>query len=206
MMTNAQAAICFFPSFSPYTMSQQPLSSILAPVFSIFSYSQIESLLYAFLPIRLERHKTGIYAIDTFVVTASVTLLLVIIKLVSKSIDTLVHGQHKVNTRNEISVIIEPTHYDDYHSSMCIKKKTSFLVLIFIAAPNIYHQALSRLISIHAQENKNGVYKLKPNMEVDHEDSEPPAFNMIPQPDQSKLDKQKCYYNLIYLCSPYNLS
>lgn len=94
---------------------QSSFLTVIAPLYNIFSSSQIESLLYAFLPIRLESYKTGIYAIDTFVVTASVTLILVFLKLIVKSVDML-RPRH-VNRSNEISVLVEPTHHDDYHSS-----------------------------------------------------------------------------------------
>lgn len=52
-------------------------------------------------------------------------------------------------------------------------------------APNIYHQALSHLISENAQNNVSGYYRLKPNLEIDHDDAMPPQFNMVPLPNQS---------------------
>lgn len=55
---------------------------------------------------------------------------------------------------------------------------------LFFVAPNIYHQALSHLISENAQDKSSGYYKLKPDMEIDHEAGKPPAFNMVPEPDQ----------------------
>lgn len=71
------------------------------------------------------------------------------------------------------------------HTFFFLKKKKKLTIRV---APNIYHQALSRLISIHAQGNEKGVFKLKPNTEVDHEDTEPPAFHLVPQPDQGKIN------------------
>lgn len=155
------------------TPDPNDLSTILSPLFSLFSLPQIESLLYVYLPTRIEKyvHKTGLYAVDTFVVTASVTLVLVFVKLIMKGLQTLRHPKKKSQKKSdalEISVIIEPTHVDDYHST-----------------PNIYHQALSHLISENAQNNVSGYYRLKPNLEIDHDDAMPPQFNMVPLPNQT---------------------
>lgn len=100
------------------------LASIIQPLFTTFSVPQIESLLYAYVPNTLpQKYKTGIYAVDTFVVTASCTLLLVFLKLVIKALNQIINFKKiskKVEILEQISVVIEPTDYDDYHSS---KKK-----------------------------------------------------------------------------------
>jgi uncharacterized membrane protein len=105
--------------------SEQPdpndIAYILSPLFTTFSFPQIESLLYAYVPNSLpQKYKTGIYAVDTFAVTASCTILLVVVKLVIKLLSQVMNFKKlskKVEISEHISVVIEPTHYDDYHSS-----------------------------------------------------------------------------------------
>lgn len=105
----------------PPTPDPNDLSTILQPILSLFSLPQIESLLYIYLPTRIEKyvHKTGLYAVDTFVVTASVTLVLVLVKLIMKVLNAFTNSKKNVKKADsfEISVIIEPAHVDDYHSS-----------------------------------------------------------------------------------------
>ncbi|CAO3593044.1 unnamed protein product [Absidia cylindrospora] len=62
------------------------VSSILAPLFNIFSLHQIETLLYAYLPNRLDCcfEKTGIYSVDTFIVNAIEERIAIVIDSVVK--------------------------------------------------------------------------------------------------------------------------
>jgi hypothetical protein len=112
------------------TPDPNDLSTVLSPLFSLFSLPQIESLLYIYLPTRIEKyvHKTGLYAVDTFVVTASVTLVLVLVKLIMKVLNAFTRTKRNVRKVDslEISVIVEPTHADDYHSS----KIRSYFVVV----------------------------------------------------------------------------
>lgn len=95
----------------------ESFAETVAPIVSLFSASQIESLLYAFLPLRLEAYKTGIYAIDTFMVTASVTVLIVLFKWIILIMSSM-RQKNELMSPKEISVLVDPMHQDDYHSSM----------------------------------------------------------------------------------------
>ncbi|KAI8986429.1 P-loop containing nucleoside triphosphate hydrolase protein [Pilobolus umbonatus] len=127
----------------------------LNPLLSMFSFTHLESILYAYLPTCINRYiqQTGIYAVDTFIITV-----------------TLIHSNLSTvkGSTNEISVIIDPCHQDDYHS-----------------IPNVYYQALSHLISKHAQTKSEGSYRLKTAIDVNQGTLEPPVFNMVPQPEQT---------------------
>ncbi|KAL0087898.1 P-loop containing nucleoside triphosphate hydrolase protein [Phycomyces blakesleeanus] len=183
------------------------LSTILAPFFQTFTFSQLEAILYAYLPTQLEFYiqKTGIYAVDTFLVTAIVTLVLIGAKLFIHLIGVisnllLLHTQSYRRSRNgEITVTVEPTAYDAYHTSKSTlstwshNTKARLLSLITAhpihshdttAVPNVFHQALSHLISKHTQTNTKGGYTLRPMLHVDHDPLDPPAFHMVPQPEQ----------------------
>jgi hypothetical protein len=119
-------------------MTQGPdvneLSSILAPLFSTFSFPQLETVLYAYLPTRLESyiHKTGIYAVDHFIVTATVTIVLVITKLIVKAVQPFLqpNTRKKHVKKQDISVLIEPVHQDDYHSSKIFIETIGFHLII----------------------------------------------------------------------------
>ncbi|KAI9247202.1 hypothetical protein BDA99DRAFT_258796 [Phascolomyces articulosus] len=153
------------------------LQIALAPLFTIFSLPQLESILYAFLPSRIEQHipKSNIYAVDTFVVTASVTFILVVARLTLLLGNTLLKRSQRrrdsdLASKGDIAIVIEPTaSQDDYHTT-----------------PNVFHQALSHLVSQSVQSKANGYYILKPNLEVDHSPLEPPAYNIVPQTGQCK--------------------
>lgn len=126
------------PTQPMQTPDPNDLSTILSPLFSLFSLPQVESLLYVYLPTRIEKyvHKTGLYAVDTFVVTASVTLVLVLVKLFMKALQSLRHSKKKTPKSSdslEISVIIEPTHVDDYHSSKVENAKEIMFQLLTIS-------------------------------------------------------------------------
>ncbi|KAI8380999.1 P-loop containing nucleoside triphosphate hydrolase protein [Radiomyces spectabilis] len=163
------------------------INAILAPILSQFSFPQLESVLYAYLPTRIDRlvHKTGIYAVDTFVVTASVTLVLVAAKLLFHFFTRTLKGDKRTDrplNDGEITVVIEPTTQDDYRSTS-----------------NIFHQALSFLISEQAQTKSRGRYTLKPDLQVDHDALEPPAFNMQPQPDQEHIiEHDKVHFRISF--------
>lgn len=182
------------------------LSAILAPIFSCFSFPQLESVLYAYLPSRLEQHihKTGIYAVDTFVVTATVTLLLVAAKLLLR-FGTIFLNQwvrkSAAQHRSEIAVVIEPTQGQDEfstskrthtHETMHHGPLNAYTLGMVRAhrlalaplAPNVFHQALLYLVSNRVQNQSQGSYVLKPNNEVDRDALEPPDFHMVPQPNE----------------------
>lgn len=100
-------------------------SDALAPIIRTFSFSQLETVLYAFLPTRIEQHvpKTGIYAVDTFVITASVTLILTVAKLTLLLLTTiLTRLKHKrdmeLANQGYLTIVVEPAvAQDDYHIS-----------------------------------------------------------------------------------------
>ncbi|KAI9030756.1 P-loop containing nucleoside triphosphate hydrolase protein [Phycomyces nitens] len=173
------------------------LSAILAPFFQTFTYSQLEAILYAYLPTQLESFikKTNIYAVDTFIVTAIVTLVLIGAKLFIHLIEVISNylQSNQRSRHGEITVTVEPTAYDAYHTSKSWFRNTKSKLLGLISAhpthsydtvPNIFHQALSHLISKHTQKNTVGGYTLRPMLHVDHDPLDPPAFHMVPQPEQ----------------------
>lgn len=100
-------------------------SEALAPIIRTFSFSQLETVLYAFLPTRIEQHvpKTGIYAVDTFVITASVTLILTVAKLtllLLTTIMTRLKQKRNAELANQgyLTITVEPVvAQDDYHIS-----------------------------------------------------------------------------------------
>ncbi|KAI7879995.1 P-loop containing nucleoside triphosphate hydrolase protein [Lichtheimia hyalospora FSU 10163] len=159
-----------------HSNSDDVWSDALAPIIRTFSFSQLEAVLYAFLPTRIEQHvpKTGIYAVDTFVITASVTLILTVAKLTLLLLTTIMTRlKHKRDAelayQGDLSIVVEPVvAQDDYHITS-----------------NVYHQALSRLVSQGIQSKASGSYTLKPNFELDHASTEPPKFDMIPHPGQA---------------------
>ncbi|KAI9484672.1 P-loop containing nucleoside triphosphate hydrolase protein [Zychaea mexicana] len=205
--------------------SDDGINAALAPLFSTFSLPQLESVLYAFLPSRIERHvpKTGIYAVDTFVVTATVTFILVAAKIALLLANTVLKKSQRrhdseLETKGDIAIVIEPmTSQDEYHTSKLLFSSTSSssssqqdksnnsdtvhlnntLGLLHahynspipphdaMTAPNVFHQALSHLVSRGVQSKGHGYYTMKPNLAVDHSPLEPPAFNIVPQTGQA---------------------
>jgi hypothetical protein len=109
----------------PTDASIDPYSPILSPVLTLFSYSQLETLLCAWVPHRLdgvlERHglKSGLYVIDHFVVTATIALLLVSVKLLVTYIQQTLERRREPMERHyeSISVTIHPFITDSYHNS-----------------------------------------------------------------------------------------
>lgn len=107
---------------------EEVLSAALAPLFSTFSFHQLEAVLYAYLPTRLQEHvpKTGIYAVDTFVITATVTIVLVaakvVLALLSMAINRLKRRQDsEVAAKGDIAVAIDASSTEDeFHSSECV--------------------------------------------------------------------------------------
>lgn len=103
----------------------EPYSQILTPLTPLFSYSQLETLLCAWVPHRLdgilERRglKSGLYVIDHFVVTATIALLLVSVKLLVTYIKHTLEKRHAPSERQyqSISVTIHPFITDSYHNS-----------------------------------------------------------------------------------------
>ncbi|KAG2218637.1 hypothetical protein INT45_000810 [Circinella minor] len=212
------------------------LDAALAPLFSIFSLPQLESVLYAFLPSRIEQHipKTNIYTVDTFIVTATVTFILVVAKLTLLLGNTLLkHSQKKhdkdLKSKGEIAILIEPTaSQDDYHTSKLLFSHhasnkngkpvddnmfSNTLGLLYahssssndliMTAPNVFHQALSHLVSQRIQSQANGYYTLKPNLEVDHSPLEPPAFNIVPQIGQVySMKHDECTFHVTFQTPP----
>ncbi|CDH53032.1 mitochondrial chaperone bcs1-b [Lichtheimia corymbifera JMRC:FSU:9682] len=165
-------------------------SDALAPIIRTFSFSQLETVLYAFLPTRIEQHvpKTGIYAVDTFVITASVTLILTVAKLTLLLLTTiLTRLKHKrdmeLANQGYLTIVVEPAvAQDDYHITS-----------------NVYHQALSRLVSQGIQSKATGSYTLKPNFELDHAPTEPPKFDMIPHPGQAcTIQHGECTFQIMF--------
>ncbi|KAI8138927.1 P-loop containing nucleoside triphosphate hydrolase protein [Fennellomyces sp. T-0311] len=170
------------------------LSAALAPLFSTFSLPQLESVLYAFLPSRIERHvpKTGLYTVDTFVVTATVTFILVAAKLAllfATAVLKRTRRRHDLDlaAKGDIAIVVEPTaSQDDYHTT-----------------PNIFHQALTHLVSRSVQSRANGYYTLKPNLEADHQPLEPPAFNIVPQTGQAySVKHEECTFYIAFHTPP----
>lgn len=102
--------------------SNEKLSAALAPLQHIFSFPQFEALLYAYLPSKIDKHflKTGIYSVDTFVCTATVTVVLTAVKvavvlaaLLYAHARSRVHPQPRVD--DIVSILVEPiANNDDY--------------------------------------------------------------------------------------------
>lgn len=133
-------------------------SDALAPIIRTFSFSQLETVLYAFLPTRIEQHvpKTGIYAVDTFVITASVTLILTVAKLTLLLLTTiLTRLKHKrdmeLANQGYLTIVVEPSvAQDDYHISKlpigcCIISAKPFSVIsIQCLSPSTFPSCLPR--------------------------------------------------------------
>ncbi|KAG0193766.1 hypothetical protein DFQ28_003437 [Apophysomyces sp. BC1034] len=173
--------------------------SDLKPLYETFSYTRLETVLYAYLPSKLEHHfqKTGIYAVDTFVISAIATLLIVAIKLLIQQVQGLaLRDKQPKNEKGKITVLIEPTTQDDYRTSKSWistnDQQPQLLGMIqahmadgiFTLAPNVFHEALSSLVSQNSQSKSAGNYILRPNLQIDHGALEPPAFNIVPQSNQ----------------------
>jgi hypothetical protein len=98
---------------------------VLSPLIPIFSYNQLETLLCAWVPHRLdgvlERHglKSGLYVVDHFIVTATIALLIVSTKMIVTYITH--HFSRKPipdgKGNQSISVTIHPSITDSYHNS-----------------------------------------------------------------------------------------
>ncbi|RUS29420.1 hypothetical protein BC938DRAFT_480681 [Jimgerdemannia flammicorona] len=142
-------------------------ADLVEPLYDVFSFAQLEQVLVAYVPQKLGNYiKTNIYAVDTFAVTAVVALIVFFFKLFHKIGTDLVSG-HRLN-KGAIAVTIEPMTTDQWNDSV----------------HNIHHKALSWLISEKSKKKESGSYALKPDLEIDYENGEPPVFNMLPQPDE----------------------
>lgn len=142
-------------------------SELLEPLYAVFSFTQLELILQAYVPTQLGDYiKTNIYTVDTFLVTAAVTLIVFLIKLFHKIFTDIISGRKRDN--GAISVIVEPMTTDQWNDSV----------------HNVHHQALSWLISEKSKLKDSGSYSLKPDLEIDYKFGEPPVFNMLPQPDE----------------------
>ncbi|KAF7732305.1 hypothetical protein EC973_005201 [Apophysomyces ossiformis] len=175
-------------------------NSELSRLYDIFSYSRLETVLFAYLPTKLERHveKTGIYTVDTFVISAIATLIIVAIKISVQKIYHWVCSLKQPEIRQDtITILVEPTVQDDYRTSkswFSTNDQQSHPISMIRAhiaddlltlAPNLFHEALSGLISDSSQTKSSGNYLLRPNLEAQHEALEPPFFNIVPQPNQA---------------------
>jgi hypothetical protein len=100
-------------------MADQDLTTILSPLAHLVSFQQLETLLYAYLPTRLERYleKTGIYSVDTFLINAVVTLLLVVVRVVVLACHRLMNRVSTHDKHPGISIVVDPLVQDDYRSS-----------------------------------------------------------------------------------------
>ncbi|KAH8551539.1 hypothetical protein BGW37DRAFT_44067 [Umbelopsis sp. PMI_123] len=151
---------------------------VLSPLTPIFSYNQLETLLCAWVPNRLdgvlERHglKSGLYVVDHFVVTATIALLLVSTKIL------VTYVKHQISRRSipkeqgtqSISVTIHPSITDSYHN-----------------IPNVFHQSLAYLISEKTKSWTSGSFSLQALLDIGHDENNPPIFNVVPDLNQGKL-------------------
>jgi hypothetical protein len=98
---------------------------ILSPLVPLFSFTQLETLLCAWVPHRLDtvldRHglKSGLYVVDHFIVTATIALLLVSAKfIVTYCNSRWIRGRQRSESHDHtISVTIQPFITDSYHNS-----------------------------------------------------------------------------------------
>lgn len=160
-------------------MADQDFTTILSPLAHLVSFQQLETLLYAYLPTRLERYleKTGIYSVDTFLINAVVTLLLVVVRVVVLGCHRLMNRVSTHDKRPGISIVVDPLVQDDYRSSKfsALNEESSHAYSWLETGGNVYHQALCRVLSNQAQVKSYGMYRLKPMDDT---------FHMIPQSHQ----------------------
>lgn len=106
-------------------VTSEKLSAALAPLQHVFSFPQFEALLYAYLPSKIDQRfpKTGIYAVDTFVCTATVTAVLTAVK-VAIILAAVLYARARSRVHPElpsndtIAILVEPiANSDDYHHS-----------------------------------------------------------------------------------------
>lgn len=145
-----------------------PYIDLLDPLYKVFSFSQLELILQAYVPNQLSSYvKTNIYTVDTFLVTAAVTLIVFLLKIFHKIMTDILLGNTKY--KGGIKITVEPTTPGNWNDMVV----------------NVHYKAISWLVSEKVKEKRRGSYFMKPDLGIHYSSGEPPFFNILPKPDEA---------------------
>ncbi|CAG8540518.1 4035_t:CDS:1 [Paraglomus brasilianum] len=159
-------------------------STIFAPFVELFNQGQVQTILLAWLPTKLEPFLSGIMAVDMFLTGAAATgLTALLIALYTLSLQ-LWNGQIGYNNRVTVQIeyYITGTWGDQYTS--------------------IFYEALSWIISKQTKSLNKGSFIVHPtNDDTNANDDEcvPPGFIILPEKDQQvTIEYNKRKFNVTY--------
>ncbi|RIB15050.1 hypothetical protein C2G38_2039696 [Gigaspora rosea] len=148
---------------------------IFRPFINLFSREQLQAILLAWLPSKLEPYFSGIIAVDMFMTT-----------LISTAVTTLIYASCSLlqifQFRSSLTVQIEY-----YVKGIYGKEK------------NPLYEALSWIISQQTKELDNGAFIVQPANNKKYERYETPDFNILPEKKQQiNIEYRGRKFNVVY--------
>jgi hypothetical protein len=148
-------------------------SEILKPFVDLFTQSQVNSVLLAWLPIKFGSYMTGIMTVDMFVtsvIASGISTMFFVLynKIINSSSNK---SDEPIRNENTVTVQIE------YHTEGTYGGLTA----------SVFYQALSWLISKQTKCLDEGEFILQHSKSILHDNDDecaPPGFNILPEKNQ----------------------
>ncbi|KAJ3035217.1 hypothetical protein HK097_004262, partial [Rhizophlyctis rosea] len=120
----------------------------LYPVMQLLSGGSLQAMLLAWIPIKYgEMINTGIYAVDMFVTTLLVTVLIALMTFIGSALKTVIETD-PVNNNQDETISIKVEHYrTDKYGELIV---------------NLHYEALAWIISQRSREESTGDFRMVP--------------------------------------------
>ncbi|CAB4441100.1 unnamed protein product [Rhizophagus irregularis] len=166
-------------------MSKINYSQIFQPLTNLFTQAQLNTILLAYLPSKLEFYLTGIIAVDMFITS-------VVACAISTSIPALFQFISVTGTPwgNKKTITIQIEH--------CTQGKYGY------SYTSVFYEALSWLISQQTKKLNDGSFVIQPVNSIyddddDEDDCAPPNFNILPEKNQKiTIEYKEKKYDVTY--------